>query len=91
MFALAMPMFSMNVYDRVVPNNAVETLWVLAIGIGLVLLFNFALSTLRSYVVDTASKRVDVSCPRRSWSGCWTCAWKRARIRGLVCVQPALV
>lgn len=59
-FALAMPMFSMNVYDRVVPNNAFETLWVLAIGIGLVLLFNFALSTLRSYVVDTASKRVDV-------------------------------
>lgn len=59
-FALAMPMFSMNVYDRVVPNNAVETLWVLAIGIGLVLFFNFALSTLRSYVVDTASKRVDV-------------------------------
>ena len=59
-FALAMPMFSMNVYDRVVPNNAVETLWVLAIGIGLVLLFNFVLSTVRSYVVDTASKRVDV-------------------------------
>ncbi|MEG0114349.1 MAG: type I secretion system permease/ATPase [Comamonas sp.] len=59
-FALAMPMFSMNVYDRVVPNNAVETLWVLAIGIGLVLFFNFGLSTLRSYVVDTASKRVDV-------------------------------
>lgn len=59
-FALAMPMFSMNVYDRVVPNNAVETLWVLALGIALVLVFNFVLSTLRSYVVDTASKRVDV-------------------------------
>lgn len=59
-FALAMPLFSMNVYDRVVPNNAVETLWVLAIGISLVLVFNFALSTVRSYVVDTASKRVDV-------------------------------
>jgi ATP-binding cassette subfamily C protein LapB len=59
-FALAMPMFSMNVYDRVVPNNAVETLWVLALGISLVLLFNFGLSTVRSYVVDTASKKVDV-------------------------------
>ncbi|WP_370682632.1 type I secretion system permease/ATPase [Comamonas sp. GB3 AK4-5] len=59
-FALAMPLFSMNVYDRVVPNNAVETLWVLAIGISLVLLFNFVLTTVRSYVVDTASKRVDV-------------------------------
>lgn len=59
-FALAMPMFTMNVYDRVVPNNAVETLWVLAIGITLVLLFNLLLTTLRSHVVDTASKRIDV-------------------------------
>lgn len=60
LFALAMPLFSMNVYDRVVPNNAVETLWVLAIGISLVLVFNFVLSTARAYVVDSASKRVDV-------------------------------
>ncbi|MET1115678.1 MAG: type I secretion system permease/ATPase [Comamonas sp.] len=60
LFALAMPLFSMNVYDRVVPNNAVETLWVLAIGISLVLVFNFVLSTARAYVVDAASKRVDV-------------------------------
>lgn len=59
-FALAMPLFSMNVYDRVVPNNAVETLWVLAVGILLVLVFNFVLTTARAYVVDTASKRVDV-------------------------------
>jgi len=59
-FALAMPMFTMNVYDRVVPNNAVETLWVLALGISLVLLFNLLLTTLRAHVVDTASKRVDV-------------------------------
>jgi ATP-binding cassette subfamily C protein LapB len=55
-----MPLFSMNVYDRVVPNNAVETLWVLAIGISLVLIFNFVLTTTRAYVVDAASKRVDV-------------------------------
>lgn len=60
LFALAMPLFSMNVYDRVVPNNAVETLWVLAIGISLVLIFNFVLTTARAYVVDAASKRVDV-------------------------------
>jgi len=60
LFALAMPMFTLNVYDRVVPNNAIETLWVLAIGMALVLLFNLLLTTLRAHVVDTASKRIDV-------------------------------
>ena len=60
LFALAIPLFSMNVYDRVVPNNAVETLWVLAIGVSLVLIFNLVLTTARAYVVDTASKRIDV-------------------------------
>ncbi|MGS1106657.1 type I secretion system permease/ATPase [Achromobacter anxifer] len=59
-FAMAMPLFTMNVYDRVVPNNAIETLWVLAIGIALVIIFNMILSTARSHVVDSASKRVDV-------------------------------
>lgn len=59
-FAMAMPLFTMNVYDRVVPNNAVETMWVLAVGIGLVLVFNYVLTTIRAYVVDTASKRIDV-------------------------------
>jgi len=60
LFAMAMPLFTMNVYDRVVPNNAMETLWVLAIGICLVMLFNYFLGTARSYVVDAASKRVDI-------------------------------
>lgn len=59
-FALMIPLYTMNVYDRVVPNNATETLWVLTLGIGLVLLFNFVLTTVRAYVVDAASKRVDV-------------------------------
>lgn len=60
-FALAMPLFSMNVYDRVVPNRAEETLWVLAIGALLVLGFDLALRTLRAYIIDTAAKRIDVS------------------------------
>lgn len=59
-FALSMPLFTMNVYDRVVPNNAVETLWVLVAGISLVLVFNFILAALRAKVVDAASKRIDI-------------------------------
>ncbi len=65
LFALAIPLFSMTVYDRVVPNNAVETLWVLAVGAMLVLGFDFALRTLRAYIVDTAGKRIDVQLSAR--------------------------
>ncbi len=60
MFALASPLFIMNVYDRVVPNNAVETLWVLAIGAGTVFLFDFVLRNMRGYFVDAAGKSADV-------------------------------
>ena len=59
-FALAFPLFSMNVYDRVVPNHAVETLWVLAIGVTLVLGADLFIRLLRSHFVDEASARIDV-------------------------------
>lgn len=65
LFALALPLYTMNVYDRVVPNKALETLWVLSIGIGLVLIMNMVLSTVRAYVVDVASKRVDIQLSAR--------------------------
>lgn len=61
LFALAMPLFSMNVYDRVVPNRAQETLWVLALGAMLILLFDFVLRVLRAHIIDTAGKRIDVT------------------------------
>ncbi|WP_417535310.1 type I secretion system permease/ATPase [Methylophaga sp.] len=59
-FALASPLFVMNVYDRVVPNNATETLWVLAIGVATVFVFELLLRTLRAYFIDIASKKADV-------------------------------
>ncbi len=58
--ALAMPLFTMNVYDRVLPNAAIDTLWALAIGVLLATLFDFALKTLRAVHVDAASRRADV-------------------------------
>jgi ATP-binding cassette subfamily C protein LapB len=64
-FALASPLFIMNVYDRVVPNNALETLWVLAAGVVTVFLFDFILRNLRGYFVDAAGKIADVKLASR--------------------------
>lgn len=60
LFVIANPLFVMNVYDRVVPNNAIETLWVLAVGILVVYLFDFGLKMLRSYFIEIAGKKGDV-------------------------------
>jgi len=60
LFAIAGSLFVMNVYDRVIPNNATDTLWVLASGIGLVYIFDFLLKTLRGRLIDKAGKNADV-------------------------------
>ncbi|TCK07386.1 type I secretion system permease/ATPase [Marinobacterium mangrovicola] len=60
LFVLANPLFVMNVYDRVVPNGAVETLWVLAAGVMIVYLFDFGLKMLRAYFIEVAAKKSDV-------------------------------
>ncbi len=60
LLALAMPLFTMNIYDRVLPNAAADTLWALSIGVVLATLFDLALKTLRGLFVDTASRRADV-------------------------------
>ena len=59
-FALASPLFIMNVYDRVVPNHAIETLWVLITGVLIVFAFDLALRILRGYFVDISGRRVDM-------------------------------
>ncbi|WP_404338821.1 type I secretion system permease/ATPase [Pseudoalteromonas mariniglutinosa] len=60
MLSIAMPLFVMNVYDRVVPNHAIETLWVLAAGILIALTADFILRLVRSYFVELAASRIDV-------------------------------
>jgi ATP-binding cassette subfamily C protein LapB len=60
LFAMAVPLFTMNVYDRVVPNHALETLWALAAGVALVLGADLAMKLMRSRFIDEASARVDV-------------------------------
>lgn len=61
LFTVMAPLFTMNVYDRVVPNKAYETFWVLALGVMLMYGFDLLLKTLRGYFVDIAGKRADLS------------------------------
>ncbi len=60
LFVLASPLFTMNVYDRVIPNNAIETLWVFAIGVGIVFIIDTFLKFSRTYLLETAAKKSDV-------------------------------
>jgi ATP-binding cassette subfamily C protein LapB len=65
LFGLTSSVYIMNVYNRVIPNNAMETGWVLAIGAMTVLVFDFIIRTLRGYFIDLAGRRIDVVVTRR--------------------------
>jgi ATP-binding cassette subfamily C protein LapB len=65
LFALAMPLFTMNVYDRILPNRATETLWVMAVGISLIFIGDLLLRTMRGYFLDWASTRIDIKLSAR--------------------------
>lgn len=58
--ALSLPIFTMNVYDRVVPNAAFETLWVLAIGVLIAVVADVGLRIMRGYFLDYSARRIDV-------------------------------
>lgn len=58
--ALASTFFIMNVYDRVVPNQAYVTLWSLAAGVVMAIAFEFTSRQVRAYLIDTAGKKADL-------------------------------
>jgi ATP-binding cassette subfamily C protein LapB len=60
LFILATPMFTMNVYDKVVPNDAIATLWVLAAGIITIYIFDTLLRFVRNYLLEVAGKKSDI-------------------------------
>ncbi|CAG9411407.1 type I secretion system permease/ATPase [Providencia alcalifaciens] len=60
LLALISSLYVMNVYDRVIPNQAYETLWVLTIGVVLAISFEFLAKMLRSYLLDIAGKKADI-------------------------------
>lgn len=60
LFVLATPLFTMNVYDRVIPNNAEETLLVFTVGIVAVYLLDLFLKFTRTYLLELAGKKSDI-------------------------------
>jgi len=60
LFVLATPLFTMNVYDRVIPNNAKETLFVFTIGVVLAYIIDIFLKYGRTYLLEIAAKKSDI-------------------------------
>jgi ATP-binding cassette subfamily C protein LapB len=58
-FGLVTSLFTMTVYDRVLPNNATDSLIALSIGLAIVIVFDFILKMLRAYFVDIAGASID--------------------------------
>ncbi|MDD4854685.1 MAG: type I secretion system permease/ATPase [Sulfuricurvum sp.] len=60
LLVLATPLFTMNVYDRVIPNNAIETLWAFTIGVMIVYMLDTFLKFIRTYMIEQAAKKSDI-------------------------------
>ncbi len=68
LFALVLPLFIMNIYDKVVPNLAFESLWVLAVGATIAYIFDLILKQLRAYLIDVAGKKIDIEVSSKLFS-----------------------
>ena len=60
-FAAVIPFYTMSVYDRVLPNNALDSLWVLTGAVVVVALFDLVVKMLRSYLLESAARKADVA------------------------------
>lgn len=64
------PFYAMAVYDRVIPNNATSSLWVLTIAVVVLTGFELAMRLLRGELVETASRRMDVALSSSIFAQC---------------------
>ena len=60
LLAVAVALFSLQVYDRVIPHQSVATLWVLAIGAGLAMLLEACLRIARARLMDGAGRQIEM-------------------------------
>lgn len=68
LLGFALPLFTMNVYDRVIPNKAVSSLWVLAVGALLAFAVEFTLRLARSTLLDDLGRELDVKLSEKIFS-----------------------
>ncbi|MBY8826380.1 type I secretion system permease/ATPase [Sphingomonas colocasiae] len=59
LLGFALPLFTMNVYDRVIPNRAAASLWVLALGVLIAFLLEFSLRLARARLIDETGRDLD--------------------------------
>ncbi|MEA3384547.1 MAG: type I secretion system permease/ATPase [Campylobacterota bacterium] len=60
LFMIATPIFTMNVYDRVIPTAAFDTLWIFALGVIVVYIIDLGLRFVRTYLLEVAGKKADI-------------------------------
>ena len=60
LFMIATPIFTMNVYDRVIPTSAFDTLWIFALGVIVVYMIDLGLRFIRTYLLEVAGKKADI-------------------------------
>jgi ATP-binding cassette subfamily C protein LapB len=65
LLSIALPLFTMNVYDRVIPNHATASLWVLAIGVLIAFALEFSLRRARTEVLDQVGRRLDLKLSQK--------------------------
>lgn len=68
LLALALPLFSMNIYDRVIPNRAQSTLWVLTSGVLIAFALDYALRKARTNVLDQIGRDLDLKLSQKIYS-----------------------
>ncbi|MDR7103035.1 ATP-binding cassette domain-containing protein [Croceicoccus sp. BE223] len=68
LLAVSLPIFTMNVYDRVIPNRASASLWVLALGVAIAFALEYALRKARTNVLDEISRDLDVSLSQKIYA-----------------------